>query len=53
MFGFNSIDVQGRLAALIGALVFSTIFIGAAVGPVEAAQLASVVEAPAAITAHV
>lgn len=53
MFGFNSPDVQGRLVALIGALVFSTIFVGAAVGPVEPSQFASIVEAPATVTAHV
>lgn len=53
MFGFNGIDFQGRLVAVIGALAFSTIFVGAAVGPVHPAQLASAIQAPAAVVANV
>ena len=50
MFKFDYVDLQGKLVALVGALVFSTIFVGAAVGPVRAAEIAPVqVAAPASV----
>ena len=55
MFNFGKIDFQGRLVAMIGALVFSTIFVGAAVGPAQTTEFASVVQvqAPAGVVANV
>ncbi len=42
MFNFGKFDLQRTALAMVGALVLSTVCVGAAVGPAEAASVVPV-----------